>query len=165
MGRDLPDLLLAHAMAIRRYLFFDQPMPAWSLKLIAQPTHVMIISGVYVRVVWISQAQLEETWLYILGCWLSKHNNKKPKRDNQHHHILDFPTCHTLSEVCRGRSPVYLQDKNNRPRESTKDVCISFRNLEQQIAAAISVLEPPLQQEGSVGWTYPLRDVLVDEAA
>ena len=80
-------------------------------------------------------------------------------------HILDFPTCHTLSEVCRGRSPVYLQDKNNRPRESSKDARIPVRKLEQQIAAAISVLEPPLQQDGSIGWTYPTRDVLVDEAA
>ena len=113
MGRNMPDLLVAQVLAMRRYFFFDQLMPSWVLKLVAQPTHIMIINGVYVRVIWISEADLEELWLYIYHCFRIK--NHRENRD-QARHILEHPTCHLLSEVCRGRSPVYLQDKNNRGR-------------------------------------------------
>ena len=159
MGRDLPDLTLSHVMAMRRHIFFDQPMPAWVLKFAAMPTHIMIVNGVYVRVLWVSQPQLEEIYLYAYSCYLSYHKNRKPSDKLT---IMQFPTVHRLSEMCRGRSPVFFQEKRNRPTEASKDTILPVRTMENQICCALAVIEPQFYREGAADWSYPNRDILVD---
>ena len=46
LGRNFELLHPALLYAMRRYLFFSEPMPAWLVRLVAHPAHIMIVNGV-----------------------------------------------------------------------------------------------------------------------
>ena len=47
MGKDLEPLSIAHMAALRRYLFFNEVAPQWVWRLVTQPTHVIMLNGLY----------------------------------------------------------------------------------------------------------------------
>ena len=69
MGRGLQALGNPLLAALRRYLFFGQPIPAWVHKLVYHHTHIIFYAGVYVRVLWVSPAQMEELFIFIHQCY------------------------------------------------------------------------------------------------
>ena len=81
---------------MRRYLFFSKPMPAWLVRPVAHPTHIMIVNGAYARVLWVSEAQMEELYIYIHQCYKIASRNATLT-------ILEHPQCHVLADMCKGR--------------------------------------------------------------
>ena len=98
--------------SMRRYLFFSESMLAWLVRLVAHPTHIMILNGVYVRVPWVSEAQMEFD-IYIHQCY----NIASPRTPLM---ILEHPQCHFLADVCKGRSELFLQAWSKLPFSSDK---------------------------------------------
>jgi hypothetical protein len=68
----------------------------------------MILSGVYARVLWVSEAQMEELRIYTHQCYKMT-PRKSPIT------ILEHPQCHVLADMCKGRSELLFKTRDETP--------------------------------------------------
>ena len=106
MGRDLTTLHTAHLCALRRWMFYGQALPGWLVRLIATPTHIMFINGVYVRVLWVSQHQMEELYIYSFQCYKEATN---PRHGKNLPNITETIQCHYLGNIARGSTKFFYK--------------------------------------------------------
>ena len=119
----------------------------------------MITRGLYVRVLWLSQEQMEELYLYAYQFY-----KIASRRDKGGTAITEHPQCHHLADLCSGFvTPQFVED-SQRPAYGGKGECrIPLRNLEHQVAIACSRIEPAFDNLGQDGYTYISKDILVIE--
>ena len=110
-GRDLRPLDAGHLCALRRYIFQNQNEPRWIARLMAIPTHIMFLNGVYVRVLWLSKSEMEELMIYAHQCF--KVANSKKKDRSQDLAITDHPQCHALADLCSGQVELAIRQKQD----------------------------------------------------
>ena len=157
LGRDFELLHAACLCALRRYLFFHESMPAWLVRLVAHPTHVMVLNGVYVRVLWISEAQMEELYIFIHQCY-------KVASSRTRLTILEHPQCHVLADMCKGRSELYFASRDEIPLMGDRGARqLPVRTLEQHISVALSRIELAMDPSGSWDFKPITQDILVHE--
>ena len=150
MGRGLKALHAAHLAGCKRYLFHDQPIPGWFIKSTATPTLIMFMRGFYIRVLWVSRAQMEE--LYMLGYQAynivasGKPRFWKPAPEQAeqkgHLQITELPQCSHLSNMARGFCKLFLRSPQYAGRPGDGGIVIPVRSLEQQIGLCLLNARP-----------------------
>ena len=77
---DLTPLDTAGILAVRRWIFHGQKMPAWLVRTMMVKDYVAFHGGVMVKYVWLSSQQFEEISIFALRCFQKAidHNNNNP---------------------------------------------------------------------------------------
>jgi len=161
LGRDLEILHIPVILALRRYFFHDQQLPAWLIRLVAQPTHVMITNGVYVRILWVSVSQMEELFIYAHSCYKAK--NCYLSKQGKSLAMTDHPQCHLLADLCCGQSYSYIKQAEDIQDGNAKNVhqLLRLRNLDHQVSLALSRIAPEFDPSGAKDFWHISRDILV----
>ena len=161
LGRDLEILHIPVILALRRYFFHDQQLPAWLIRLVAQPTHVMITNGVYVRILWVSVSQMEELFIYAHSCYKAK--NCYLSKQGKSLAMTDHPQCHHLADLCCGQSYSYIKQAEDIQDGNAKNIhqLLRLRNLDHQVSLALSRIAPNFDPSGVKDFWHISRDILV----